>query len=410
MSAREPDPDGPPDDTGAAPARVSPAAAEAGAPPTVDAVVPGSAVPVTVTLPAEVDAEPAPSAHSQRLAALRANARMLSILVLSVILYTCYFASSLILPIVVAGFFALLLSPLLNRMPLRWLPRWMGALLLVVGMLAGVGALGMFVAGPAGDWARRVPFVLRDAAPKLREMVAPIQEATKAGETLDTITGEDDDDVERVVVRPPRADLLSATPKVLGSTLAVILLTFAFLVFGDDVLNKLLTLRPTRAHRKLTGDIVQEIQSDLSRYMLTISATSTVLGAATAAWLYYLDVDDPLLWGVLAAVLNLTPFLGPLITAALLLLVGLSEFDSLGMASLPAAGFLVLHALESQLLTPLVLGRTMHINPLAIILWLLVWGWLWGIIGLLVAVPMLVCLKIVASRVRGWEHWARMLE
>ena len=363
-----------------------------------------------MTLPADVDPEPPASAHSQRLAALRANARMLSILVLGVILYTCYFASSLILPIVVAGFFALLLSPLLNRMPLRWLPRWMGALLLVVGMLAGVGALGMFVAGPAGDWARRVPFVLRDAAPKLREMVAPIQEATKAGETLDTITGEDDDDVERVVVRPPRADLLSATPKVLGSTLAVILLTFAFLVFGDDVLNKLLTLRPTRAHRKLTGDIVQEIQSDLSRYMLTISATSTVLGAATAAWLYYLDVDDPLLWGVLAAVLNLTPFLGPLITAALLLLVGLSEFDSLGMASLPAAGFLFLHALESQLLTPLVLGRTMHINPLAIILWLLVWGWLWGIIGLLVAVPMLVCLKIVASRVRGWEHWARMLE
>ena len=403
-----PDPDPP----AAGPDAASPGDTSApdASPPTVDDVVPEPVGPITVTLPADVDPEPPASAHSQRLAALRANARMLSILVLGVILYTCYFASSLILPIVVAGFFALLLSPLLNRMPLRWLPRWMGALLLVVGMLAGVGALGMFVAGPAGDWARRVPFVLRDAAPKLREMVAPIQEATKAGETLDTITGEDDDDVERVVVRPPRADLLSATPKVLGSTLAVILLTFAFLVFGDDVLNKLLTLRPTRAHRKLTGDIVQEIQSDLSRYMLTISATSTVLGAATAAWLYYLDVDDPLLWGVLAAVLNLTPFLGPLITAALLLLVGLSEFDSLGMASLPAAGFLFLHALESQLLTPLVLGRTMHINPLAIILWLLVWGWLWGIIGLLVAVPMLVCLKIVASRVRGWEHWARMLE
>ena len=403
-----PDPDPP----AAGPDAASPADTSApdASPPTVDDVVPEPVGPITVTLPADVDPEPPASAHSQRLAALRANARMLSILVLGVILYTCYFASSLILPIVVAGFFALLLSPLLNRMPLRWLPRWMGALLLVVGMLAGVGALGMFVAGPAGDWARRVPFVLRDAAPKLREMVAPIQEATKAGETLDTITGEDDDNVERVVVRPPRADLLSATPKVLGSTLAVILLTFAFLVFGDDVLNKLLTLRPTRAHRKLTGDIVQEIQSDLSRYMLTISATSTVLGAATAAWLYYLDVDDPLLWGVLAAVLNLTPFLGPLITAALLLLVGLSEFDSLGMASLPAAGFLFLHALESQLLTPLVLGRTMHINPLAIILWLLVWGWLWGIIGLLVAVPMLVCLKIVASRVRGWEHWARMLE
>ncbi len=113
---------------------------------------------------------------------------------------------------------------------------------------------------------------------------------------------------------------------------------------------------------------------------------------------------------MLAAALNLTPFIGPLVTALLLALVGLSEFDTVGAALLPAAGFLVLHGIESQVLTPLVLGRTMKINPLAIILWLLLWGWLWGVIGLLVAVPMLVCLKIMAARLRGWEHWARLLE
>lgn len=385
------------------------AAATAAGPPTVDEVGPAAPA-VVVTLPDEVDPRPSPSPHAQRLQALRANARMLSILVLSVILYTCYFASSLILPVVLAGFFAMLLSPLITRVPLRWVPRWMAALLLVAGMLYGIGQLGLFVAVPAGEWARKVPFVLRDVAPKVREMIAPLKEATKAGATLDTITGEDGDDVERVVVRPPRADLLSATPKVLASALAVILLTFAFLVFGDDLLTKLLTLRPTRAHRKLTAEIVQEIQSDLSRYMLTISATSIVLGSATAAWLFYLGVDDPLLWGTLAAILNLTPFLGPMLTAALLLLVGLAEFHTVGTALLPAGGFLVLHGLESQVLTPLVLGRTMKINPLAIILWLLIWGWLWGVIGLLVAVPMLVCLKIVFSKVRGWETWARMLE
>src|SRR5688500_6476724 len=379
------------------------------APPTVDEIVP-EAPAVVVTLPDEVEPRPISSPHSMRLQALRAHARMLSILVLGRVLYTCYFASSLILPVVLAGFFALLLSPLLNRLPLRWLPRWMGALMLVVGLLFGVGALGYFVAGPAGDWASKVPFVLRETAPKLREMIAPLKEATQAGVTLDSITGEDDDDVERVVVRPPESDLLSATPKVLGSTLAVILLTFTFLVFGDDLLTKLLTLRPTRAHRKLTAEIVQEIQSDLSRYMLTISATSIVLGSATAAWLAYLGVDDPILWGTLAAVLNLTPLLGPLLTAALLLLVGLVEFDTIGTAMLPPAGFLILHGLESQVLTPMALGRTMKINPLAIILWLLIWGWLWGVIGLLVAVPMLVCLKIVCSKVRGWEIWARMLE
>ena len=158
------------------------------------------------------------------------------------------------------------------------------------------------------------------------------------------------------------------------------------------------------------SDIVQRIQSDLSRYMLTISATSVALGAATAAYLAWLGVADPLLWGVLAAALNLTPFIGPLVMAVLLGLVGLSGFDTLGQALMPAAGYLLLHALESQLFTPLVLGRTMRINPLAIILWLLLWGWLWGVAGLLVAVPMLVCLKIAAERLEGGAPWARLLE
>jgi predicted PurR-regulated permease PerM len=353
---------------------------------------------------------PQQSSNAQRLQALRANARLLMVLVLSTVLYTCYLASSLLLPVVLAGFFALLLAPLMRRAPLRWLPRGISALLLVVGLIAGLGAIGTFIAGPAGDWARKVPFVLREAAPKLREMVKPLQQATAAGKTLDTLTGDSEDAVERVVVRPPSTDLLSATPRVVGSLLAVLLLTFSFLVYGDDLLAKMLALRPTRAHRSLTMGIVNDIQSELSRYMLTICATSVVLGAATAAWLFWLGVEDPLLWGTLAALLNLTPFVGPLAMMVLLTLVGLSQFDSLGAASLPFVGFLVLHGLESQVLTPLALGKTMHLNPLAIILWLMVWGWLWGVVGLLVAVPMLVCVKIFASRVRGWEHWARLLE
>ncbi|KFN50142.1 AI-2E family transporter [Arenimonas composti] len=349
------------------------------------------------------------SSHLQRLQAMRTNARMLSVLVLGVVLYTCYFAASLIQPILLAAFFAMLLGPLMRKMPLRWLPRGISAFVLVALLIGVLGALGKFVAGPAGEWSQKAGFVMRDAAPKLQEMIRPIREATDAGGALDTITGEDESG-ERIVVRPPRADLLSATPKVLGAIFAVLLLTFSFLVFGDDLLNKLLALRPTRRQRKLTVEIVDQIQGDLSRYMLTICATSSILGVATAAWLYWLGVEDPLLWGVLAALLNLTPFVGPLVMMALLALVGLSEFDTLGAAALPATGFIILHGLESQLLTPLVLGRTMRINPLAIILWLLVWGWLWGVVGLLVAVPMLVCLKIVAARVEGWGHWAKLLE
>lgn len=354
---------------------------------------------------------PAPAGRQGEPARRRAQARPMWLLVIAALLYTCYLASSLILPIVLAGFFALLLSPLMRRAPLRWLPRAVSAVLLVAALLGSLGAVGTFLAEPAAEWVRKVPFVMREAAPKLREMVEPFNQASRARESLGSLTKEPSNgESGAVVVQPPQPDLIEAIPGVVGPVLAVILLTFSFLVFGDDVLRKLLALRPTRAHKKLTSGIVQQIQSDLSRYMLTISGTSSILGLATVAWLWWLDVPDPLLWGVLAAGLNLTPIVGPLVMFLLLSLVGLSQFDTLGAAMLPAAGFIALNALESQLLTPMVLGRTMRINPLAIILWLMLWGWLWGVAGLLVAVPMLVCLKIVADRVDDWKPWARLLE
>lgn len=378
--------------------------------PTPDAAAPAAAPDnLPATARPETPAQAA-SSHAARLAAMRSNSRLLWTLVIIIGLYTCYFASSLILPLVMAAFFAMLLSPLINRAPLRWLPRGLAALFLVGALVGSLGAVAVFVARPAAEWTRNVPFLLREAAPKLKGMIEPIQEARRASESFDEFTGGNGNDAERVVVRPPTTDLLSATPRVLGSLLAVLLLTFTFLVYGDDLLNKLLRLRRTRAQKRLTADIVQHIQSDLSRYVLTISATSAMLGGVTAAYLWYLGAEDPLLWGVVAAGLNLTPIMGPLVMAMLLALVGLSQFDTMGAALMPAAGYVVFNALESNLLTPMVLGRTMRINPLAIILWLLLWGWLWGVVGLLVAVPMLVCLKIVASRVEAWQGWSKLLE
>ena len=375
--------------------------------PTPDAVAPAAPLPVAPRpeTPAQVA-----SSHAARLAAMRSNSRLLWTLVIIIGLYTCYFASSLILPLVMAAFFAMLLSPLINRAPLRWLPRGMAALMLVGALVGGLGGVGFFVAGPASEWARNVPFLLREAAPKVKGMIEPIRDARRASESFDELTGGDVNAADRVVIRPPPADLLSATPRVLGSLLAVLFLTFTFLVYGDDLLNKLLRMRRTRAQKRLTADIVQQIQSDLSRYVLTISATSALLGGVTAGYLWYLGIEDPLLWGVVAAGLNLTPIIGPLVMASLLALLGLTHFDTVGAAMLPAAGYIVVNGLESNLLTPMVLGRTMSINPLAIILWLLLWGWLWGVVGLLVAVPMLVCLKIVASRVEAWQGWSKLLE
>ena len=337
--------------------------------------------------------------------------RLLGILVIGGVLYTCYFASELILPILLAAFFSLLLSPVMKRLTRGWLPRWIAALLLMSLSMAILAGIGNALYTPAAEWVGRAPQVVRDVTPKLKSLMRPINEANKVSESLSAITSDTGKNSQRVVVQAPdRPSLLSTTPRLLASALAVVLLTYFFLLYGDSLLRRTLMMRSTWQQKRVTVDIVRSIQNDLSRYFLTVCSTSLALGIATTILLWSLGVDTPLLWGALAALLNLTPYVGPMVMAGMLALVGLSQFPTIGAAFLPAAGYLGLHLLESQLATPLALGSTINLNPLAIILWLLIWGWMWGILGLLLAVPMLVCLKVICSRVEGLQHWAIMLE
>lgn len=337
--------------------------------------------------------------------------RLLGILVVGGALYTCYLAAELILPILLALFLALLLSPLMKRLSSSWLPRWIAALLLILISVSSVVGIGNALYTPASEWVAKAPKVMRNVTPKLKMLMRPITQANKVSESLNEITGEGKSGNKTVVVQSPTTgSLLATTPRVLASVLAVILLTYFFLLYSDTVMRRTLSLRPTREQKRNTLDIVRSIQNDLSRYFLTVCSTSILLGIATSVLLWALKVENPLLWGAMAALLNLTPYVGPLIMVGLLSMVGLSQFPSLGMAFLPAAGYLGLHLLESQMATPLALGQTIDLNPLAIILWLMIWGWMWGILGLLLAVPMLVCVKIICSRVEGLHGWAVMLE
>ena len=159
-------------------------------------------------------------------------------------------------------------------------------------------------------------------------------------------------------------------------------------------------------------DILQSIEREISRYVLTISVINAVVGLVFAGALYWLGVplQEALLWGTMAALLNFAPYVGPLIGIVLMLLMGFVTFDELWPSLVPAAIYLGLHTLEGQIVTPIVLGRRMALSPLVLILALMVFGWLWGIVGLLLAVPLLVCVKLVLARIEGLEGWARLLE
>lgn len=341
-----------------------------------------------------------------------------SLLVLAVLAvgYTLWAAQGLILPILLAMFLALVGNPLIRLLQRLRLPRFLAALSVLCGGLALAILLGAQLVQPAADWVHEAPRELRTLAPKLQKLTKPMQDANQAAENIARAAGGDAGAHPAQVVRADTRDpyrSLTATPRALASVLAVVLLTLFFMVYGEDLQRRAIALLPDRQKKKLTVEILHAIETEISRYVLAISAINAALGLALAGSLWLLlglPPGDALLWGTMAMLLNFAPYVGPLIGIVLLLLMGFSSYDAPLQALAPAGLYLLLHGLEGQVVTPIVLGRRMALSPLVLILALMLFGWLWGIVGLLLAVPMLVCAKIVLARLDGMEGWARLLE
>jgi len=204
--------------------------------------------------------------------------------------------------------------------------------------------------------------------------------------------------------------LVQSAPKIVVAVLTVALLVFFFLSYGRNVAAHLVTAMPGFSYRRIALRLIRGIQNEFSRYLLTVTLINIALGLITAAILWSLKMPDPLLWGGLVTLLNYMPYVGAVTNTLLLLAVGLLNFSDPLHALAPAACFAVLAALEGNVITPMIMGRRMRLSPLAILVWLLIWGWMWGIPGALLAVPMLTCLKLITEWLPGWQWFARMVE
>lgn len=340
---------------------------------------------------------------------LRAIRIILNIFLALALLYTITLIKALLIPLVLAGFIGLALNPLVHTAARKRIPRWLSASVLVISLIAGIGA-GVSVLAPAAlHWFHDVPSVIKNVVPKLRSVVAPIEAANRATQSLVGTP---------VRAQPPRPaalafnvwDIASTTPKVVAAILTVILLVFFFLIYGDLILRRLVEASPTFSYKRHAVSIVRGIQSEVSRYLLTTIVINGSLGAVTAGMLWLYGIPDPLLWGAVAMLANFIPYVGAITTTSVLALVGLMNIDNPGQALLPALTFAAITAIEGNLITPLIQGRRMRLSPIAILLWLLLWGWLWGIPGALLAVPMLTSTKLIAERVRGWGWFAQMVQ
>lgn len=342
---------------------------------------------------------------------LRAIRVILNSMLLLALLYTVTLTKSLLIPLVLAAFLGLALNPIVAAGKRIGLPRWLSASVLMIALLGSIGFGVSMVAPPAMGWIQGAPATVKQLLPKFRTITAPFEMANRATQNL--VNGPN----QHGRATPPPAtasfspwDVLATAPTVLAAMLTVTLLVFFFLVFGDTLLRRLVEIVPDFQAKRHAVVIVRSIQTEVSRYILTTSLINLSLGLFTAGMLWWLKMPDPLLWGTVAMLANYIPYVGAISTTTILMMVGLVHFDQLGAALLPALCFIGFTIFEGNLITPMVLGRRMRVSPIAILLWLVIWGWLWGIPGALLAVPMLTSVKLIAERIRGWHWFAVMVQ
>jgi predicted PurR-regulated permease PerM len=346
---------------------------------------------------------PPSSKLSEQLAkALPPSARTLAVLGLFLMAVGCvlYLARVVFIPLTFALMLSFLLSPAVTWLERRRLPRSVGAALVVTLLLGSGSVAGVELANPAADWIARSPGVLQTLERKIRPWRRPVKNVSELAQRVERITQmEERKGPQEVTLEKP--GILSTAFDTAWSVAAGALVTLFALYFalltGDVLLARVIAWVPDFSQRR-TADVIVSIQQGMSRYLRTVFVINFAVGVAVALAMYALGMPNPFLWGALALLVNFVPYVGPFVGILTVGAVSLVSFDDATAALWPPLFYLGLASIEGNVITPLILGRTCELDPLVIFVWLLFWGWLWGIAGAVVAVPLLMLIKLTCER------------
>jgi predicted PurR-regulated permease PerM len=333
-------------------------------------------------------------------------------LFLLAMLGACYVASDIILPIVLAFVLSLVLQPAMRALERVRLPRGIAAVFLILVLFGTLGGLGAALSGPAASWAQKLPTGIPKLEERLSFLSRPIAAVQKFVDQAQGLTlGGETKAVPVAVQGSGLSDrLLSGTRTFASGLLETVLVLFFLLVSGDTFLRRLVEILPRFKDKRQAVDISQQIESDVSAYLFTITIMNLAVGVAIGTVMMFCGVGDPVLWGTVAFLLNYIPILGPMIGVAVFLLVGLLSIDSLWGAFLPAGLYLLIHLVEGETVTPMLLARRFTINPVLVILSLVFWYWMWGVPGAILSTPMLAITKIICDRIRPLMAFGHFME
>ncbi len=317
--------------------------------------------------------------------------------------YTLYFARSFLLPIVLAMLLSFLFAPLIRALKRFGVPEAVSAAAVLVTLIGGATYGVYALSTPASTWIAAAPDTLRKLDDKVRTLRKPVQKVSQAAEQVEhmaTVAG--DAKVQKVEVQQPGLTeiLFSRTQGFLAGALVTFVLLYFLLASGDLFLRKLVRILPTLEDKKVAVEVAHQIEGHISRYLLTVTMINVALGAIVAVVCAVVGMPNAVLWGVMVGTFNFVPYVGPFASMVVLAVVGISTFDSLGHALLTPGIYFCIDAIEANVITPSLLGHHLSLNPVVIFVGVTFWGWLWGIAGALLAVPMLAAFKILCDEIK----------
>jgi predicted PurR-regulated permease PerM len=327
------------------------------------------------------------------------------------VFYTTYFLRSVLLPIVLAWLLSYLLRPIVRTLARIKIPTLLGAALILITLLSAITLGVSALAAPAAGWLAKAPAGLQELQYKLMPMKRSMAEVAKASGEIEKLATPDSSSKLAVEVkrRPITDTLYMRTPEFITSTVLLLILLYFLLAYDGVFIGKLIKLLPALSDKKRAVSIAHEIESQVSRYLFTVTIINCCLGLAVGTTVGLLGLRNPVMWGAMVAILNFVPYLGALTGIICMTIGAILSFDSLGYALIFPAVYLGFGILEGNFITPWVMGRSLTLNPVIILLSLVFWGWMWGIAGVILAVPILAAFKIFCAHIKPMEPLAEFL-
>jgi predicted PurR-regulated permease PerM len=318
-------------------------------------------------------------------------------------------AQSLFVPLISAIFIALIFSPVRRVLVRMGLSSPAAAALIFLGIFAAIIGLALVASGAAVTQFESGPETMDRIQDRMKELLQPLQPVMNAGGQISALTAPDP---EQVVVLQDRGfidALQHATPAAIGQIVIAFTLAGFLLASGDMFYEKLVQVMPTLKDKRRALLVAREIEDQLSGYLLTITIINAACGVLIGLAMWALGLPNPLLFGLAAFVLNFIPYIGPLAGVAMAFGIGLLTFDTAVQALWPALVYWLITTLEGQFVTPVLLGRRLKLNAVVVFVAFAVWAWLWSFMGMLLAMPMLLTMKVVADHVPGLAPLGKFL-